>query len=639
MSMKVRRAMRCHHTEGGGSAGCEDSDTPNLYNGLIQHSFALRLHKDHRPFAGGNTQERVSKRFGLGAIGGAGFCVKAVGRAVDHAKQGPETGGGAGGEQASAPVAKHSPLVHEGVTSVARRSIPMLERGADGGYLEDLPKALSWAACLGNEESWQKFIFARRDGDGEANDFFVEESDCVRDEDQTLAISRALAQLFAHRRSLLFGIDLANNFVNVMLPHAVLKPDGPLIYEPTDASNAGKAPCARGPLLMQPLVTLRRAHHASLAFRRVYSLTLLLIPLEEPERQEGRGRPMSVCEINALVNAGWGLASAPPFDEVGRYVVSGPLTSYVTRLDPGAAGRLRATMGGAGSESEGSYGKCPAITLRQATETLMFAVEQRMVCGPAGATLGSTGLQAGSAGPSQLERRIGDGTITSLGNSRVTSVVVVDGELKEEMLDDRSGQALPGSLHQLMKVISAPETRIADRRRFRLDRPFFDRDDYAIGTLPASSCVVAVFDPAKQQGRYESALTHAGWLGYMTLGAATAIGTIRGIHRDLERTDLSKPKPEAVAAVEREVVVDLSEIYDLDITWDAYRLRYRRLRDQLGITSDYEALQRKLEALYRETSACSEAKTQRWLIVLTAAIVALSLLILAGTIVIAVKSR
>ncbi len=126
----------------------------------------------------------------------------------------------------------------------------------------------------------------------------------------------------------------------------------------------------------------------------------------------------------------------------------------------------------------------------------------------------------------------------------------------------------------------------------------------------------------------------AAWIAYMAIGAASAIGTMRGIDRDLEK--VKKSDPSEIGNIEREVTVDLHEIYDLDITWEAFRHRYRRLREQLGITSDYEALHRKLEALYRETSARFEATTQERLVWLTAAIVILSALILAGTIVLGV---
>ena len=75
----------------------------------------------------------------------------------------------------------------------------------------------------------------------------------------------------------------------------------------------------------------------------------------------------------------------------------------------------------------------------------------------------------------------------------------------------------------------------------------------------------------------------------MAIGAAMATGMVRSIYDDIEKVDDTKPKE--VAKIEREVVVDLHEIYDLDITWEQYRHRYYLLRDRLGITRDYKSLQ------------------------------------------------
>lgn len=574
-------------------------------HGLIQHAFALRLYKEHLPFEGEDTRERVKERFELSSVatGGAEFRLDTVCAPPIRAGEGEQ--------------ARHSPVVRQGLTTVERQPISFFEPVA-AGALPPLPNAFAWAAQENEPTPWQRFVFAHRDDDDRIsfNDFRVHSDAPHAHEDQALLITELLAQLMAQRRSRLFGLDLANRFVNVTLPHALL----------TQADGRGILGCECSPRctpkswLLVPLVSLRRIGHDGASFRRMYSLSLFLIPIDGPQCGP---RDMARCEIRDMVEAGWGLASAPQASELSSFEVTGPLCGYVAHLyRPSVVKRLlRAT---ATPEAGGLY---PAegwrLTLRQASEMVMFAIALRMACGSAGAA------------PGLVERRVGNNVVTSLGNSRVSSVLAMDEQFGANPLDDPFGRVFPGSLESLMHEIATPEARIAPRWRYRLDQPFFDRADYAIGTLPASNCLVAVVDPAKQEGRYESGLMQAGWLAYMAIGAATAIGTIRGIHRELERTNLSEP--EAVAGIEREVVVDLSEIYDLDITWDAYRHRYRRLREQLGITSDYQALQGKLEALYRETSARFEAKTQMRVMLLTAAIVLLSVFILIGTIVLAVK--
>jgi uncharacterized Rmd1/YagE family protein len=120
----------------------------------------------------------------------------------------------------------------------------------------------------------------------------------------------------------------------------------------------------------------------------------------------------------------------------------------------------------------------------------------------------------------------------------------------------------------------------------------------------------------------------------MTLGAATAIGTMRDIDRRLEHLEGAND-PLSIARIDAEVAADLSEVYDLDITRESYREMYRRLRDRLGIARDYKTLQDRMETLYRATSTFHEDKEERMLVVLTAAIVLLSVFILIGTAVIA----
>lgn len=569
------------------------------FYGLIQHSFALRLGKGHRSFPGQDNREKVEGLFALPDTGGVEFQVTSVGEMADQGQQGE--------------LAPHSPLVSRKLTTIEPQGVAFLEREGDS-YTHKLPNAFSWAGTEGpeeqqtEEEPWKRFIFAGKEASGSPslNDFLIQGVGCNPSEDQARAVSKTLCQLLAHRRSMLFGLALANRFVNVMLPHAILTPT-----RDDDGQSPHAQKCASGPWILQPLVSLIRVERGDGGFRRTYSLSLFLIPVNGPDCE---ARKMPPCEIGGIVNAGWGLASSPWPAELRTFDVSGPLPGYISRLGPlNVPSLLFAAKGDETSGVSEASAKCPPLSLRQVTETIMFAVALKMAGGSA------------SPGPGSSELHIGDDIVTSLGSAHVSSVVVVDGAFESVGPDDRGSSAFPGGLDALMKEISKHETRIVPRRRYRLDRPFFDRDDYAIGVLPADSCMVMTADPTKQLGRHESALMQAGWAASMAVGAATAIGTIRGIHRDLERVKRSRPAD--IADIEREVVIDLSEIYDLDITWDAYRRRYRRLRDLLGITSDYDALDRKLQVLYRETEVRFEAETQRRLMLLTLVIAAFSVVL------------
>jgi hypothetical protein len=236
---------------------------------------------------------------------------------------------------------------------------------------------------------------------------------------------------------------------------------------------------------------------------------------------------------------------------------------------------------------------------------------------------------------------IGNDVVMSLGSARVSSIVVVDPKLSSNEVS-KSGRfsRLPASLGSLMEELAAPvrieQSGDAKGHKFRLDLPFVDGDRYAIGLLPTRRCLAVVSRGAAQYGVLESALMQAGSIAYMTIGAATAIGTMRQIDRRLEHLE-GAANPKKIAEIDAEIASDLGEIYDLDITHESYRGVYRLLRDRLGITRDYKTLQNKMQALYQATSTVHEDKAQRLLAWLTAGIVALSLLILIGTLVVAGK--
>jgi len=561
---------------------------------------------NRRPFHGHSTYERVAERFALPGGGSEAkkFCVTPVGEMVNKKEE---------EEKEEEELAPYSPLVKHGLTTVKPQGIAFLERTRDGKYIqEQLPGAFSWADRHGEKEEWRRFIFASHEEDQSIslNDFLIQRDRPDSSEGKERLVSKTLCQLLAHRRSMLFGLALAKRFVNVMLPHALLLPmsgnSGPQIK-----CTCG---CAPGCWILQPLVSLIRTGLDGGDFRRMYSLSLFLIPVIDSNGEE---RKMPQCEIDGIVDAGWGLASSLWPAKLPKFDMHGPLPGYASRL---AGFDLPSLLRPAREPKQ--QGKEPdtetwsSLTLREATEAIMFAVALRMAQGPT--------AQAGM----RVKQRIGDGVVTSLGSSRVSSVLVVDPKFAKD-IDPPRGEVFPGSLRSLMDTL-AGEARIADHRKYRLDRPFFDGPDYAIGVLPSSNCLVTTVDPEEQGGRGESGLMQAGWIAYMAIGAATAIGTMREFDRDLE--GMEDADPSRIAEIEGEIAVDLHEIYDLDITWDAYRHLYRLLRERLGITRDYQTLQEKMQALDSETTTRHEVKAQAQLAWLTVAIVALTVLLLIVTI-------
>jgi hypothetical protein len=565
------------------------------FKGLVQHSFALRLADAHQAFDRRSTRETVAERFGTFGDGGCSrFHVAAL---HDTTVEG-----------ATSPAA-HTLLVTADPEFTTVKPGPV---GVLGDTGEELPLALSWAGpgedCdpgdpCSRRLAHPRMIFAgfeEKTQQTSVNDFLVETSEPDAEEKRSKRIARSLLEAVAFRRSQLFGLAISNRFVNVMLPCATLTP------------GDGTGDDRKEPLLLLALVSLMRDGKDRRAFRRMYSLTLYALPVK-PGEKEWRARKMDRSEIESLVNAGWGLADAIPQEGVPTYDFHGPLRDYVACLaHPGATNLL------ARAKTEGT------LSLRMVTELITYVVALRMAQGSSGVALDAT------------KRSIGKDVVTTLGTSRVSAVLVVDPDLEPRNVEvPVSNVDPPGSLRRLMKTLSpgvrVPEEWTPDqRRKFRLDRPFVDSNNHAIGVIPANRCLVVTYVRKKFRKDTVPLLSLVAGVTFMTVGAATAIGTLRSIDRDLE--ELEREDPRKIAEIDDEIATDLHEIYDLDISNETYRNLYRRLRERLGITRDYKTLQDKMQTLYRATSTFHDDREQRQLAWLTAAIVILSVLILIVTI-------
>jgi len=562
-------------------------------NGLVQHSFALQLTDPHRPFRGRTTHERLRERFSLDTEAGP-YSLMQLAEVEDL------------GARCEREI--HSSLARAGLTTVGSLQMNYLK------HTIRLPSAFDWSIgpCTrrGPGHEMPQLIFADKyDHEGQAtiNDFWVSAPSA---DPRAAEVSRALLELMAHMRSRLFGFALANRFVNVMLPHALL--------QPTRLDRVGRA------WLMQPLVSLIRGGRDRGRLRSTYCLTLFFVPVEETNVSL-RSRKMSKGEIRQIVDAGWSYATARR-SGYAEFDLSGPLLGYLSRLARFDLYEMRQWTPPAGVPND----TAKTLTLRKAAERVAFGVGLALAQGKSG----DIGKRA--------SRLLGNEVIMALGGSaRVSSVVVVDPTLKEADVEalPKPSRPFPGKLLPLMRELAKP-ARIAERsgkevRRHRIDRPFVDDPLYAAGVLPSKRCTIVVSVGDAQCGIRESALMQAGSVAYMTIGAATAIGTMRAIDRRVESLEVADPTE--VAEIDREIAADLNEIYDLDITREAYREVYRRLRTRLGIKRDYETLRDEMQTLYRATSTFHEHKAEQLLTLLTAAIVILSVFILIGTIVLIAK--
>ncbi len=458
----------------------------------------------------------------------------------------------------------------------------------DAGGAVRLPRPLTWAeanvnSLSGNPVStWEGFIFAQRGPSGWttgperpiANDLLLEEPGAFAAGDAQ-DVSRALFQLWAHWRSRLFGVSLANRFFNVFLPHAFLSLDALADHE--DAGAVARSPGAEGSFLLQPFVSLVREPDRSRC-RRTSTFTVLLIPIRG--RADGarvEQREMSLREIEASVRGVWGLAA----DRLGanrrQFVLDGPLRRYCANV-----------------EDELPPGP---LSVRQWTESIMYCTSRMR--------------------RDRLRRRrhfrnvpddeeLGDKVLTSLASSRVSAMTVVDPRLERKEVrrwheinpQFEETRMLPGALPDLVRAVSG-RIYIGQGSCYRLDRPFLDRDSYAEVAVPVARSLITTTTRDSQE-RYEgSGLLQSVISGYMVLGAATAQSLIRSSYHEIE----AHSDPKQFGEISKEFTRDFHEIYDLDIVWESYKRTYRAILEQFEIMHDYDALHRKLDMLFDTTVA------------------------------------
>lgn len=580
-------------------------------HGLIQHSFAVRIPRDLEP---AYAREDVPDAHQLlkTIFEAPGFRLGDAGM-----KRAPEKIGGDGPWD-------HSALVQHRQSTIEPHLFPCKEEPR--GAKNKVPKSLAWSkgGCGKHESSedpWEGFVIGGADRPCETphKDFLLE-ADPARGKGEGDTVSRLLCQLLAHRRSRLFGLPLARETINVLLPYALLNPP----------KRDGRGDDG---WFAQPALSLFYVY-GSRGFRPIFSFSLFLVPCDTSKRKLP-ARPMSEEEIHDSIRNQWPLATALGSGQRPAFTVSGPLCHYLGSAAGPALGSLGIRLADEAWTTRVGEGSldCRDLTLRMFTEATFFAITQRMAKGT-------------SSPPSkQAKREIGDRVLTALSASRVSSVVVVDDNCararpESDRPETCRNPKLAGVLARVSAAISRPyriPTPIPTNGQdgYRLDRNFFDTDDYAIAVLPANRCVVTVGDRCAQHGLQSSALLEAGLTAYMVIGAATATGMIRSVFRDIARSDRSKP--DTIADIEREAMVELHETYDLEIMTEAYRRRYRLLRKRLGITAEFKALSDKLEALYRETSTRFEGKSEQRLQILTVVTAILSAVIAAGTLILIFK--
>lgn len=122
--------------------------------------------------------------------------------------------------------------------------------------------------------------------------------------------------------------------------------------------------------------------------------------------------------------------------------------------------------------------------------------------------------------------------------------------------------------------------------------------------IPSQHTIVTIYRRADDAFPSFSSLNLAGWFAYMAVGVTCAWQTMYSLTHETDKlTDVAE-----LSQLGHDRIMDLEDVYDLDVAWPAYEDFYRRLRGLLGVERQYRNIKERLDLLF--TFAQAEQRTR-----------------------------
>jgi hypothetical protein len=515
---------------------------------------------------------------------------------------------------------------------------------------EGFPGTLDWhRSAVNGAAPWDHYLRVQRARDDKTRSF-SKQRDCndylIRPDNHSTSapgpeprpeagslweLQLFFCELLALRRGAIFASHVSERIYNIWLPPGVIT------MQPDEGGETRDACFA-----LLPVVTVVRRPYRT-EWRYAMSLSVLFVPWwpTGPDGSPGPNVPraMTPLEIFNVVAATGGNTTyvRQPADLCWPMSGESPLFSYlmcVTRDhrrdfcskypgfpadspadDPASPPAVSQEPG-----PDDLRGRTQKTTLRHWLELLLLTAAEL--------PREDTGKAGSVAQPVQADdTALPDEVLRCLRVNGIWSAMLVTDSLAEcagtsRVVHNRwwPGPAEPhmGTVDALTTGVPAPVAKVFDlfaKRDHGFPPTAHDRiDELASGgrahmtwRIPHEHIMITAYSRAADGFPSFSSLNLAGWFAYMAVGVSCARQTMYSLTHDTDRLqDIAE-----ISQLDHERIMDLDDVYDLDVAWPAYADFYRRLRYVFGVEQEYQDIKDRLVLLFRFNQAEQRAKEER----------------------------
>lgn len=441
------------------------------------------------------------------------------------------------------------------------------------------------------------------DSDGQdCNDYLVtiDGEGHTSDQDGELEkLRRFVAVLMAQRRSEIFASDLSARMYHVWLPPGLVVPDSrcdPVLKGGPNLFSSSYA--------LLPYVTLVRRPYRD-SWRQTVSVSFVFVPWAGLIDAAASPPRITAHDVDLIVGATWGSSTYIPRGGRASWALEdSPLREYLATWCGDDSARAGPAIWGEAS------GACPPVgaTLRQWLEQMIFAAAKAHL-------------------PDENETVVADEVLRAMRLTRLWSVLLLSKPLNPASSGpgayvDNTGCWWPQAPGRGNPMASVPREilgvlrELAQRDRVllptgadRIDVTGAGGTAYMSWYLPNVRAVVTAYSLREEAFPRFSAVNLFGRLAHVAVAGASAQATLDALGRAVS----TSKGIDHMANEAHERVLELEEMYDLDIAWPEYTRFYQRLRSLAGLDRQYAHVRDRVDLLARffEIKSRADQETRR----------------------------